>query len=138
MVPCMIREDTVLDFVDDEWRTYCSETCHWTDKVAFRGEYNGRPTPAMGRLTGKREWETLYHGWDLEDVFKDLGYVRNDDNTLVPQPHVLFDQSKMWTLDHVRGIEFQSPRVLINEMSDDEREKWYEDYKQGFTIKESL
>jgi hypothetical protein len=27
---------------------------------------------------------------------------------------------------------------LINEMSDDEREKWYEDYKQGFTIKESL
>jgi propane 2-monooxygenase large subunit len=137
-VPCMIREDTVLDFVDGEWRTYCSETCHWTDKVAFREEYNGRPTPAMGRLTGKREWETLYHGWDLEDVFKDLGYVRNDDKTLVPQPHVLFDDSKMWTLDHVRGIEFQSPRVLINEMSDDEREKWYEEYKQGFTIKESL
>jgi propane monooxygenase large subunit len=134
----MIREDTVLDFVDDEWRTYCSETCHWTDKVAFRGSYNGRETPSMGRLTGKREWETLYHGWDLEDVFKDLGYVRNDDNTLVPQPHVIFDQSKMWTLDHVRGIEFQSPRILINEMSDEEREKWYEDYKQGFTIKESL
>ena len=138
MVPCMIREDTVLDFVDDEWRTYCSETCHWTDKVAFRESYNGRETPSMGRLTGKREWETLYHGWDLEDVFKDLGYVRNDDNTLVPQPHVIFDQSKMWTLDHVRGIEFQSPRILINEMSDEEREKWYEDYKQGFTIKESL
>ena len=138
MVPCMIREDTVLDFVDDEWRTYCSETCHWTDKVAFRESYNGRETPAMGRLTGTREWETLYHGWDLEDVFKDLGYVRNDDNTLVPQPHVIFDQSKMWTLDHVRGIEFQSPRMLINEMSDDDREKWYEDYKQGFTIKESL
>ncbi len=89
----------------------------------------------MGRLTGKREWETLYHGWDLEDVFKDLGYVRNDGHTLVPQPHVQFDQSKMWTLDHVRGIEFQSPRVLLNEMSDDEREKWYEEYKKGFTIK---
>src|SRR5919107_861749 len=57
----------------------------------------------------------------------------NDGNTLVPQPHVLFDDSKMWTLDHSRGIQFQSPRVLINEMSDDEREKWYEDYKQGFT-----
>jgi propane monooxygenase large subunit len=136
MVPCLIREDTVLDHVDGEWRTYCSETCHWTDKVAFREEYNGRPTPSMGRLTGKREWETLYHGWDLEDVFKDLGYVRNDGKTLVPQPHVHFDDSKMWTLDHVRGIEFQSPRVLLNEMSDDERQKWYEEYKKGFTIKE--
>ncbi len=138
MVPCMQREDTVLDYVDGEWRTYCSETCHWTDKVAFREEYNGRPTPAMGRLTGKREWETLYHGWDLEDVFKDLGYVRNDGKTLVPQPHVHFDDSKMWTLDHVRGIEFQSPRVLINEMSDEERDKWYEDYKKGFTINNTL
>ncbi|MCA1696450.1 MAG: methane monooxygenase, partial [Actinobacteria bacterium] len=61
MVPCLIREDTVFDEVDGEWRTYCSETCHWTDAVAFRGEYKGRETPAMGRLTGLREWETLYH-----------------------------------------------------------------------------
>jgi hypothetical protein len=36
----------------------------------------------------------------------------------------------------VKGIEFQSPRVLLNEMSDDEREKWFAEYKQGFTIKE--
>jgi propane monooxygenase large subunit len=42
----------------------------------------------------------------------------------------------MWTLDHVKGIEFQSPRVLLNEMSDDEREKWFAEYKKGFTIKE--
>ena len=35
MVPCLIREDTVMDEVDGQVRTYCSETCHWTDKVAF-------------------------------------------------------------------------------------------------------
>jgi len=92
----------------------------------------------MGKMTGKREWETLYHGWDLADVVKDLGYVRNDDHTMVAQPHVIFEQDKMWTLDNIRGIEFQSPNVLLNEMSDDEREKHMEEYKQGFTINETL
>ena len=51
MVPCLIREDTVMDEVDGQVRTYCSETCHWTDKVAFRPEYEGRPTPSMGKLS---------------------------------------------------------------------------------------
>ena len=54
MVPCLIREDMVVDKVDDQWRTYCSETCAWTDKTAFRAEYEGRETPNMGRLTGHR------------------------------------------------------------------------------------
>jgi len=106
--------------------------------VAFRGEYNGRPTPAMGRLTGLREWETLYHNWDLADIIQDLGYVRPDGETLVPQPHVLFDDSKMWKLDDVRGIPFPSPKVTLNEMSDEDREQHIEEYKQGFTINESL
>jgi propane 2-monooxygenase large subunit len=138
MVPCLIREDTVFDEVDGEWRSYCSETCHWTDAVAFRGEYNGRETPAMGRLTGLREWETRYHNWDLADIIQDLGYVRNDGETLVPQPHVQFDDSKMWKLDDVRGNPFPSPKVTLNEMSDEEREKHIEEYKQGFTINETL
>jgi propane 2-monooxygenase large subunit len=138
MVPCLIREDTVFDEVDGEWRTYCSEPCHWTDTVAFRGEYKGRETPAMGRLTGLREWETLYHNWDLADIIQDLGYVRNDGETLVPQPHVQFDDSKMWKLDHVRGNPFPSPKVTLNEMSDEEREEHIKEYKQGFTINESL
>jgi propane 2-monooxygenase large subunit len=56
----------------------------------------------------------------------------------VAQPHVIFEQDKMWTLDNIRGIEFQSPKVLLNEMSDDEREKHMEEYKQGFTINETL
>ena len=43
---------------------------------AFSNEYQGRPTPAMGKFSGKREWETLYHGWDLADAIKDLNFVQ--------------------------------------------------------------
>ena len=90
MVPCLIREDMVVDEVDGQVRTYCSETCHWTDAVAFRPEYEGRPTPAMGQLTGKREWETLYHGMDVAEIMQELGYVRDDgqdaDPAAAPQP----------------------------------------------------
>lgn len=130
MVPCLVREDMVVDKVDDQWRTYCSETCHWTDAVAFRSTYEGRETPNMGRLTGKREWETLYHGWDLAEVVKDLGYVRDDGKTLVPQPHLdLDDQSKLWTLDDIRGIEFASPNISLNEMTDEQREEHVAAYR---------
>ena len=131
MVPCLIREDMVVDEVDGQVRTYCSETCHWTDAVAFRPEYGGRPTPAMGRLTGKREWETLYHGQDLAEIIQDLGYVRDDGKTLVPQPHLDLDPKTMWTLDDVRGYTLNSPNVLLNEMSPEEREKHIAHYKAG-------
>ena len=135
MVPCMIREDTIMDTVDGQVRTYCSKTCHWTDKYAFRGEYEGRPTPAMGRLVGKREWETCYHGWELTDVMKDQGFVRPDGKTLIPQPHVIFDDKEMWTLDHLKGIQFQSPNVLLNQMTPEQREAYMTEYRKGFTIK---
>jgi len=131
MVPCLIREDTVMDEVDGQVRTYCSETCHWTDKVAFRPEYEGRPTPAMGQLTGKREWETLYHGMDVAEIMQELGYVRDDGKTLVPQPHLNLDPKKMWTLDEVRGNTLQSPNILLNEMSDEDREAHVAKYKRG-------
>ncbi|NDK91598.1 methane monooxygenase [Gordonia desulfuricans] len=129
MVPCLIREDTVMDKVDGQWRTYCSETCAWTDKVAFRGEYEGRETPNMGRLTGFREWETLHHGKDLADVITDLGYVRDDGQTLIGQPHLNLDPDKMWKLDDIRGITFNSPNVLLNEMGDAEREAYMAAYR---------
>ena len=110
MVPCLIREDMVVDEVDGQVRTYCSETCHWTDSVAFRPEYEGRPTPSMGQLTGKREWETLYHGKDVAEIMQDLGYVRDDGKTLIPQPHLDLDPKKMWTLDDVRGHHAPEPQ----------------------------
>jgi propane monooxygenase large subunit len=132
MVPCLIRDDMVVEKVDNQWRTYCSETCYWTDAVAFRPQYQGRDTPNMGRLTGKREWETLYHGQDLADIIVDLGYVRDDGKTLVGQPHLdLSDPKKLWTLDDVRGIEFGSPNVTLNEMTDAEREAWAASYRSN-------
>lgn len=84
----------------------------------------------MGRLTGFREWETLHHDKDLADIISDLGYVRDDGNTLIPQPHLdLDDPKKLWTLDDVRGITFQSPNVLLNQMSDTEREEHVAAYR---------
>ncbi len=132
MVPCLLRKDTVFDEVDGQQRTYCSETCHWTDKIAFRPTYNGRETPSMGKLVGAREWETRFHGWDTADVIKDCGYVRDDGKTLIPQPHLdLSDPKKLWTLDHFRGIPFNSPNVLLNQMTPAEREKHAAHYKAG-------
>ncbi len=93
-------------------------------------EYEGRATPNMGRLTGHREWETLHHNRDLADIIKDLGYVRDDGKTLIPQPHLdLDDPKKLWTLDDVRGINFASPNILLNEMSDADREAHIAAYK---------
>ena len=133
MVPALIREDMVTEKVDDQWRTYCSETCYWTDAVAFRGEYDGRPTPNMGRLTGFREWETLHHNKDLADIVQDLGYVRDAQDADRP-PHLdLDDPKKLWTLDDVRGNTFMSPNVLLNEMSDAEREAHVAAYRANGT-----
>ena len=86
----------------------------------------------MGRLTGHREWETLHHNKDLADIVSDLGYVRDDGKTLIGQPHLdLDDQKKLWTLDDVRGINFASPNILLNEMSDADREAHLAAYKAG-------
>ena len=109
MVPCLIREDFVCDEVDGKMYTYCSEGCRWTHKVAFAAEYEGRATPAMGRFSGRREWEDCYHGWDVADAIKDLGFVRPDGKTLIAQPHLRFDAKDMWTLDDVRGHALGSP-----------------------------
>ncbi len=39
----------------------------------------------------------------------------------------------MWTLDDVRGNTFQSPNVLLNQMSDDERVAHIAQYRAGAT-----
>jgi propane monooxygenase large subunit len=85
----------------------------------------------MGRLTGKREWETLYHNWDVADIIKDLGYVRDDGKTMIPQPHLeLDDPKKLWTVDQFKGIQFASPNITLNEMSPEDREKFIADYRR--------
>jgi propane monooxygenase large subunit len=89
----------------------------------------------MGRFSGRREWEECYHGWDLADAIKDLGFVRNDGKTLMSQPHLRFDDKDMWTLDHVKGHQIQSPLLLLREMTPQAREKHIADYRAGFKIK---
>jgi propane monooxygenase large subunit len=132
MVPCLIREDMVVDRIDGHWRTYCSAACHWTDTVAFRPEYRGRATPSMGRLVGEREWDARYHHWDLADIQQDLGIVRDDGRTLIPQPHLgLDDPKKLWTLDDCRGYVFVSPNRVLSELTDEQRERFVSDYKAG-------
>jgi propane monooxygenase large subunit len=134
MVPCLIREDFTYDTVDGKVFTYCSEQCRWTHKVAFAAEYEGRATPAMGRFSGRREWEECYDGWDLADAITDLGFVRGDGKTLVPQPHLHFDDSKMWTLDDVRGFKLGSPLLGFRALDDAGREAAAAEYRKGFTI----
>jgi propane 2-monooxygenase large subunit len=132
MVPCLIREDTVVDRVDGQWRTYCSATCHWTDKVAFRDEYKGRATPSMGRLAGERDWDTRYHHRELADVQKEIGIVRDDGRTLIPQPHLDLDEpSKLWTLDDFKGYVVVSPNRILGELADAQRERFVSDYRAG-------
>ena len=132
MVPCLVREDMVMDEVDNQVRTYCSEPCWWTDKYAFRPEFEGRATPSMGQLVGKREWETIYHNWDLADICQDMGIVRDDGKTLIPQPHLdLDDPKKLWTLDDFRGRPFPSPNVLLNSWSPEDREAFATQYRKG-------
>ena len=134
LVPCLIREDMVVDEIDGKLHTFAHEIDRWTAVEAFAGEYQGRPTPAMGRFSGRREWETTYHGWDLADAIKDLGFVRTDGKTLVPQPHLRFDDKEMWTLDDVRGHTLQSPLQLLREMSPNDRETHLRQYRAGFEV----
>ncbi len=134
LVPCLIREDMVTDTIDGQVHTFAHELDRWTAVEAFSNEYQGRPTPAMGKFSGKREWETLYHGWDLADAIKDLNFVRDDGKTLTPQPHLRFDDKDMWTLDDVRGHTLLSPLTLLREMTPEAREKHVAEYRKGFTI----
>ena len=132
MVPCLIRDDLVIDRVDGEWRSYCSATCHWTDKVAFRPEYKGQATPSMGRLTGQRDWEARYHHWPLPDVQKDVGLVRDDAKTLIAQPHLdLEDPERLWTLDDCRHYVVQSTNRIFAELSDAQRQRFVAEYRAG-------
>ena len=134
MVPCLIREDFVYDEVEGEIFTYCSDVCRWTHKVAFSGEYEGRSTPAMGRFSGRREWEECYDGWDLADCIKDLGFVRPDGKTLIQQPHLRFDDKHMWTLDHVKGYTLASPLKAFRALTPEARELAAVEYRKGFKI----
>ena len=64
----------------------------------------------------------------------DLNFVRSDGKTLIPQPHLRFDDKDMWTLDHVRGNTLGSPLITLRGMDEATRTAHLAEYRAGFTI----
>jgi propane monooxygenase large subunit len=61
-------------------------------------------------------------------------FVPTDGKTLVPQPHLRFDDRELWTLDDVRGYTLKSPLTILRGLSPAEREAHLAEYRAGFTI----
>jgi propane monooxygenase large subunit len=100
---CMMNclDDPLHRVVDGRTRFYCSEMCKRNDE-----DY-------PGRYTGDRQFFDKYHGWDLADVVRELGFVHPDGKTLVGQPHI-DDDKPLWTLDDIAACEceIKSPNIL--------------------------
>jgi propane monooxygenase large subunit len=102
-VACAIEEDMCHRVVHDRTRFYCSKECQWLDE--------SNP----GRYRGDRNFFDRYHGWELSEVVRDLGFIRADGKTLMGQPHL--DQHRRWTLEDVEavGVEIRSPNISTAE-----------------------
>jgi len=61
-------------------RTYATRPCRrGPTRRPFPGLESTRAAdPVNGRLTGKREWETVYHGQGLADIVTTSRYVRDE------------------------------------------------------------
>jgi propane 2-monooxygenase large subunit len=103
MVPGVLEDEMCHREVDGRTRFYCSKECMWLDE--------SNP----GRYLGDRNFFDRYHGWELSEVIRDLGFVRADGKTLMGQPH-LEDEGR-WTLDDIKavGVEVKSPNILAAE-----------------------
>ena len=95
----VIDEDQCHRVVGDRTRFYCSKECRWLD------ESN------IGRYTGDRNWFDRYHGWKLQDVIRDLDFLREDGRTLIGQPHLRSEGR--WTIDDIAAIDLtiESPNI---------------------------
>jgi hypothetical protein len=103
MMGCVFPEDMCHRVVDDRTRFYCSKECLWLDE--------SNP----GRYVGDRNFFDRYHGWELSEVVRDIGFVRADGKTLIGQPHL--DEEGQWTLDDVKsmGFEIESGNIVMAE-----------------------
>jgi propane monooxygenase large subunit len=103
LMGCVFPEDMCHRTVGDRTRFYCSKECMWLDE--------SNP----GRYVGDRNFFDRYHGWELSELVRDLGFVRTDGKTLIAQPHL--ENDNMWTLDDVRSMDFhvQSPNITVAE-----------------------
>ena len=101
LMGCVFPEDMCHRAVGDRTRFYCSKECMWLDE--------SNP----GRYVGDRNFFDRYHGWELSEIVRDLGFVRTDGETLIAQPHL--ENDRMWTLDDVKSMDFhvQSPNITV-------------------------
>ncbi|HYF24850.1 MAG TPA: hypothetical protein VD931_03840 [Baekduia sp.] len=85
--------------VDGHTRFYCSKECQWLDE--------SNP----GRYTGDRNWFDRYHGMELSELVSQLGFVRQDGETTIGQPHLRGDDR--WTLADLKacGMTVESPNI---------------------------
>ena len=103
LMGCVFPEEMCHRECDGRTRFYCSKECMWLDE--------SNP----GRYVGDRNFFDRYHGWELSEVVRDLGFVRADGKTLIAQPHL--EEDRMWTLDDVKSMDFhvQSPNITVAE-----------------------
>jgi propane monooxygenase large subunit len=103
LMGCVFPEDMCHRAVDGRTRFYCSKECMWLDE--------SNP----GRYVGDRNYFDRYHGWELSEIVRDIGFVRADGKTLIAQPHL--ENERMWTLDDVKSMDFhvQSPNITVAE-----------------------
>jgi len=100
-LPCMMPRpdaaETRIFSHEGQRVAVCSEGCEWV--------FRNWPTAYAGR----RQFWSLFDGWDLADVILELGLVREDGRTLVGQPGI--DLKRMWTVDDIRrlGYEVKDP-----------------------------
>ncbi|MHB8696260.1 MAG: ferritin family protein, partial [Solirubrobacteraceae bacterium] len=95
----VIDEDQCHRIVGGRTRFYCSKECRWLDE--------SNP----GRYTGDRNWFDRYHGWKLHDVVRHIGFVRDDGQTLIAQPHLRSEDR--WTLKDLEAVDvtIESPNI---------------------------
>ena len=109
LVPCLIREDILVDEIDGELHTFARRSA-LDPQDRLRPEYEGRPTPAMGGSAAVASGRTCYHGLGSGGLHQGSRLrQRTDGKTLIPQPHLIFDDKAMWTLDHVKRSHDQEP-----------------------------
>jgi propane 2-monooxygenase large subunit len=97
----VIEEDRVHRVVGERTRFYCSHECRWLDE--------SNP----GRYIGDRNYLDRYHGWEASEVITDLGYVREDGETLIAQPHL--NAERRWKLSDIRAHNcvLTSPNIRV-------------------------
>lgn len=98
---CVIEKDRRHRVVGGRTRFYCSHECRWLDE--------SNP----GRYAGDRNYLDRYHGCELSEVVRDLGFVRSDGETLIAQPHL--NDDRLWTLSDLRrrDLVLESPNIRV-------------------------